>query len=108
GGRLLTPDDPEEYFIAPMMLRWLLKEFGMDLGVVKEDPSIKDPMLTIARADNAFVFSGYNPNTTARQRFKFSRGAPLLLGYQTQLVEGYATYQLPTAWHRESRIFVVQ
>ena len=108
GGRLLTPDKPEEYFIAPLMLRHLLKEFGMELQVQKEDPLVKDPMLTIARSDNAYMFSGYNPNTTVRQRFKFAQGAPLLLGYQTQLEDGYSTYQMPTAWHRESRIFVMQ
>jgi hypothetical protein len=108
GGRLLTPDKPDEYFIAPLMLRYALKEFGMELEVQKADPSVKEPMLTIARTDNAFMFSGYNPNTTVRQRLKFEQGAPLLLGYQTQLEDGYSTYQMPTAWHRESRVFVVQ
>lgn len=108
GGRLLTPDKPDEYFIAPLMLRYLLKEFGIELLVEKQDPSVKDPMLTIARTDNAFMFSGYNPNTTVKQRFKFAQGAPLLLGYQTKLEEGYSVYSMPTAWHRESRVFVVQ
>ncbi|WP_246255663.1 hypothetical protein [Cyclobacterium plantarum] len=108
GGRLLTPDDPEEYVIVPGLLRKMLSAFGMNLKVEKQNISIKDPVLTINRSDNAFIFSGYNPNSTVKQYFKFEQGAPLLLGLETILEEGHSTYTMPTAWHRECRAFVEQ
>lgn len=108
GGRLLTPDDPEEYVIVPGLLRKMLSAFGMHIKVEKQAISIKDPVLTINRSDNAFIFSGYNPNSTVKQYFKFEQGAPLLLGLETILEEGHSTYTMPTAWHRECRAFVKQ
>ena len=108
GGRLLTPDDPDKYFIGPLHLRYVLPEFGISHGVEKRDPSIKNPVLTVARSNNAFIFSGYNPNSTVKQRFKFQQGAPLLLGLETKLDKGSSTYTMPTSWNRESRVFVEQ
>ncbi|GHB74916.1 hypothetical protein [Persicitalea jodogahamensis] len=108
GGRLLTPDDPEEWFIAPLQLRYVLPEFGISHFVEKQDPSIKNPVITISRSNNAFIFSGYNPNSTVRQHFRFPQGAPLLLGLETKLNAGQSSYTMPTAWNRECRVFVEQ
>jgi len=108
GGRLLTPDNPEKWFIGPLYLRYVLREFGINCSVEKQDPSIKSPVLTIARSDNAFIFSGYNPSNTVKLRFKMPQGAPLLLGLETKLEKGNSTYVMPTAWNRECRIFVDQ
>lgn len=108
GGKLLTPDDPQQYFVGPLYMRYVLKQFGIDYAVEKQDPGIKSPMLTISRSDNGFFFSGYLPNTTVRQRFQLPQGAPVLLGFDTQLDDGHSTYSLPTAWNRECRIFVEQ
>lgn len=108
GGRLLTPDDPEKWFIAPLHLRYVLPEFGISHFVGKVDPTVKNPVLTIARSNNAFIFSGYNPNSTVVQRFRFRQGAPLLLGLETKLREGSSTYTMPTSWNRECRVFVEQ
>lgn len=108
GGRLLTPDDPEKYFIGQLHLRYALDQFGIHFGIQKKDPAVKSPVTTVSRSNNAFVFSGYNPNTTATHVLKFPQGAPLLLGFQTDLNNGHSTYTMPTAWSRESRIFVEQ
>lgn len=108
GGRLLTPDDPEKYFIGPTMLRQVLAIFDLDFVIEKPHVAVKDPVLTINRSDNAFIFSGYNPNSIVKQHFKFAQGAPLLLGLETILKNGYSTYTMPTAWHRECRVFVEQ
>ena len=108
GGRLLTPDDPSKWFIGPLLSRYVLHEFGIDCTVEKQDPSIKNPVLTIARSNNAFIFSGYNPGNTEKLRFKMPQGAPLLLGLETKLEKGNSTYIMPTAWNRECRIFVAQ
>lgn len=108
GGKLLTPDDPEKWFTGPLLLRYALKEFDINYSVDKYDPSVKSPILTVSRSNNAFFFSGYSPNTTVQQRFKFPQGAPVFTGFETILDKGYSTYFLPTAWHKECRIFVDQ
>jgi hypothetical protein len=108
GGRLLTPDDQEKWFTGPLLARYVLHEFGIDCSVDKQDPSIKNPALTISRSNNAFIFSGYNPSNTVKLRFKMPQGAPLLLGLETKLQKGNSTYIMPTAWNRECRIFVEQ
>lgn len=108
GGRLLTPDDPEKWFIGPILSRYVLQEFGINCSVDKQDPSVKNPALTISRSNNAFIFSGYNPSNTVKLRFKMPQGAPLLLGLETKLEKGNSTYIMPTAWNRECRIFVEQ
>ena len=108
GGRLLTPDDPEKYFIGQLFLRYGLNAFGIKYSIEKKDPGIKSPVSTISRSNNAFIFSGYCPNTTVEHHFRFPQGAPLLLGYDTEIVDGSSTYTLPTAWNRECRVFVDQ
>lgn len=108
GGRLLTPDDPEKYFIGQLHLRYALNEFGITCGIEKENPAVRSPVTTISRSNNAFIFSGYSPSTTVKHHFKFPQGAPLLLGFQTKLENGNTTYTMPTAWSRESRIFIDQ
>lgn len=108
GGRLLTPDSPEKYFIGQLHLRSALQEFGIDCVVTKESPAEKNPVLTISRSNNAFIFSGYSPSSTIAHQFKFPQGAPLLLGLQTKLVGGKSSYTMPTAWNREVRIFIEQ
>lgn len=108
GGKLLTPDDPEKLFTGPLLLRYVLKEFGWDYRLDKRNPAVKNPVLTISRSSNGFFLSGYCPNTTLTHRFKLPQGAPLLTGYETELEKGYSVYHLPKAWHRESRFFVEQ
>ncbi|KAA0992857.1 hypothetical protein [Dyadobacter aurulentus] len=108
GGKLLTPDNPSKLFTGPLLLRYVLQEFGIDLGISKEDPGIKNPVLTVSRSNNAFIFSGYNPNTTIVNHFKFPQGAPLLNGLDTKLDKGSSVYSLPTSWNRDSRVFIEQ
>lgn len=107
GGRLLTPQDPSKWFPAPIYLRYVLQEFGINCLVDKETPSQR-PVLTVSRSNNAFIFSGYNPQNTTAVRFKFPQGAPLLLGLETRLDNGHSSYILPPAWNRECRIFAEQ
>lgn len=108
GGRLLTPDDPEKYFVGQLHLRYGLDAFGIEYSFEKKSPDIKSPVTTISRRNNAFIFSGYCPNTTVKHHFRFPQGAPLLVGFDTEMVKGKSTYTLPTAWNRECRVFVDQ
>jgi hypothetical protein len=108
GGRLLKPDNPNEYFVGPLYLRYILKEFGLEYTLDKQDPKVKNPVLGIGRSNNGYFFSGYVPNTSVRHGFKFAQGAPILVGYDAVMENGKANYSFPTAWHREARVFVEQ
>ena len=108
GGRLLTSDNPLEFFIGPIHLRSLLNEFGIFIAVEKVTPSQKNPVLTISRSNNAFIFSGYNPNNTIALKLRLPQGAPVLTGLESRLHEGNSSYTMPTAWNRECRIFIEQ
>ncbi len=108
GGRLLTPDNPEEFFNGPLLMRYALNEFGYTFLQDRLRPSVKSPVTCVARSNNGFYLSGYTPDTTVKQRFSFPQGAPLLLGYETLLEKGCSTYFLPRGWHRECRVFVTQ
>ncbi|MDB5263232.1 MAG: hypothetical protein JWQ14_2515 [Adhaeribacter sp.] len=108
GGKLLTPDNPSEWFTGPLLLRYVLAEFGLNFTIEKDNPAVKNPVLTVSRSNNAFVFSGYNPHSTITNHFKLPQGAPLLLGLETRLKNSHSTYPMPTSWNRESRIFVEQ
>ena len=96
GERLLEPDDPKVYFRGELLMRWMLAELGQDVKMTKRDATLRDPVTCIARNRNAFVFSGYVPNTTVQLRFHFAQGAPLMTGYEIELVGGYSTYYVPT------------
>ena len=108
GGKLLTPDDPSKWFTGPLLLRYVLNAFDIYYGIDKESPAVKNSILTISRSDNGFFFSGYVPNSTVIQKFKLPQGAPVFTGFETTLKKGWSTYSLPTAWHKECRIFVEQ
>ncbi|NSW57305.1 MAG: hypothetical protein HPY44_14920 [Armatimonadetes bacterium] len=107
-GHLLVPFDPSEHFPAEALARFALRFLGYDLIQDKRSPRQASPMLTIARHANAFFLSGYCPDSTVRQIFRFPAGAPLLLGMQTWLEDGRSTYTLPPSWRRECRVFVEQ
>ncbi len=107
-GHLLVPLDARRFFPAEVVLRYALSAFGLDLRTEKAGAAQPDPMLCIARHANAFFFSGYSPDCTVRQHLRLPQGAPLMLGLQTRLVAGRATYTMPPAWHRECRVFVEQ
>jgi hypothetical protein len=108
GERLLTPDDPARTFRGELLARWMLAELGLEMLTRKRDASVRDPITTVHRNRNAYHFSGYCPNTTVEQRYRFPQGAPLLTGYETELVAGYSTYSFPRAWRCECRVFVRQ
>lgn len=108
GERLLEPDEPTRYFTSPNYLRYVLSELGFSYATDKNNPSVKSPVLSISRSNNGFFFAGYVPNTTVKHRFKLPFGAPVLLGYDTELEDGSSVYQFPTSWNRECRVFVEQ
>lgn len=68
----------------------------------------KVPTMTVSRSNNAYWFSVYNSATTTESLIKFPQGAPVLMGGETLITDGYASYHFSRAEHRECRIFVKQ
>lgn len=108
GCRLLKPQDPSRFVHGESLLRTMLEAFGFSVRLQKPNCSVPSPVWTLSRCDNAFWFSSYFPSTTVEMKLKLPQGAPLLLGYETLLQDGYSCYRLPRAEHRECRIFVTQ
>lgn len=108
GRALLTPDDPAQWFLGERLLRWALEESGYSLRCRKPSVTTRDPLITVSRHKNGYIFSGYMLDTTATWQCRFPQGAPLLLGYETEIEDGYSQYRMPRGWQRECRIFVRQ
>lgn len=108
GGRLLATDNANEWFAGEQLMRFVLTDFGYTFAVDHREPDDRIPMVCVARCRNGFFFSGYHADTTVTLRLRFPQGAPLLVGFETILDGGCATYTMPRAWHRECRVFVEQ
>jgi hypothetical protein len=105
---LPQPDDPAKWFLAESLMRRVLAEFGFRIRVEKPAVETRTPLVLASRHRNGFYFSGYSPSTTTTLRLKFPHGAPLLVGAETWLDNGFSVYTMPRAWHREARCFVEQ
>lgn len=100
--------DPAKIFHGELLMRFILAEFGYEIQVEKHRPSQGNPVITVARHNNGFFFSGFAPDTSVILHLRFPQGAPLLKGLETLLVNGRSTYCMPRAWHRECRVFIEQ
>jgi hypothetical protein len=108
GQALPQPDDSKQRFNGEILMRLMLSELGYTFGFVKAAVDLRSPYNLASRHDNGFYFSGYAPNTTVVQRLRFPQGAPLMIGLETEIVGGCATYSMPRSWHYECRVFVEQ
>ena len=108
GQRLFVPDDLNEVFPGEALMRLMLSQFGYDIRIQRHQLDTKTPVTLVHRHKNGYFFSGFTPDTTASIHLRFPQGAPLLLGYETHLKDGYSTYHMPRAWNRECRVFIEQ
>ena len=106
--RIPTPDDLAVSFPAESLLRAMLSSFGYRFLVSKPTAVTRLPVMFAARSRNGYFISGYAPSTLTSVRLRFPMGAPLLVGQETWLEDGHATYTMPRAWHNEVRCFVDQ
>lgn len=67
-----------------------------------------DPMLCLHRHKNAFVFSGFQPDSQSSLAFRFELGAPLFIGMQNQIEGNTMLYSGNSAWHHVARVFIQQ
>lgn len=93
---------------SPSALRNALENFGYRIRFETQEEVIKLPALTTVRSDNGLFFSVYNPDTTTDVLLKFPLGAPVLLGGEALLCNGFARYRFNRCEHRECRIFIRQ
>lgn len=84
-----------------------LDNFGYSIKFMGEE-KIALPVVAIHRKNNAMIFSVYNRDTTLETRLKFPLGAPVLNGFSTKIIDGYATYHFNKSVHTECRVFVKQ
>jgi len=108
GGTLLSNDDPEQWFTGGSLMRYGLSELGYSIFYKKHTANLKNPVNCISRNNNSYNFSGYVPNQTVEQKFKFPAGAPIFTGMETELKAGFSTYRFPKSWNKECRVFVEQ
>lgn len=92
----------------PKVLRKILSDFGYSIDFIKKKCDIKSPVISVSKYDNADIYSVYNPNTTTVTRLKMPLGAPILLGMETEISEGYSNYTFSRGERRECRVFVNQ
>ncbi len=113
-------DNEGEYVHTTSFLKFILAEFGYEIKEKKYysssvAPHFYDvslvPVLTqifVSRKENAFIFSGYKPDTSSVIKLKFPQGVPVLLGEEVLLENGYGIYNLSRSFHKECRFFVKQ
>ena len=97
---------PEDCYPCESLMVYALRFFDMELSYSKK--RAKPPVTTVHRHDNAYILSAYTPDTTVETRIKTPLGAPVLMGYETEIDGQTASYRFPKAEHRECRAFIVQ
>jgi len=110
GGRSRLPvlDDAGEFYYGSSLMRYVLGELGYTFTSDKPDGSTRTPLCFVSRSNNGYFFTGYTPATTVRSRFRFPFGAPLLIGWETRLEDGFSAYAFGRSFHEECRVFVEQ
>ena len=107
-GRGFDAFPAEKAFPAERLMRWILPEFGWKLQASSFDVKSLPPRTNISRADNAFWFSVFAPDTTVRLSVNTPLGAPILSEMETELSGGDAVWHPGKCWHKECRCFVKQ
>lgn len=92
----------------PAAIRENLKEFGISIDFNLKSGVEKTAVIALTPYDNALLFSVHNVNLTTETLLKFPLGAPVLTGMDTEIKNGFASYNFGSCEHRECRIFVEQ
>ena len=100
---------PSDQFLPTETLaRPLLARMGLGIEVQKENMTGMDPMMCIHRHRNAYVFSGYQPDSATSLKLRLTHGAPVFIGTENRVAADATTHAGPTAWHHLCRFFVQQ
>jgi hypothetical protein len=96
-----------DFYPSEKLVRLLLSRMGFGLSVQK-NPGDRDPVVTIHRHRDAYVFSGYQPATGSTLEIQTRHGAPVFTGSQVTVENSTTQYAGPPAWHHQCRVFVQQ
>lgn len=107
-GRHVANYDYGQYVNTQNIFRQLFEKYGYTIKFERYSGNNKNPIIMAYKYDNATMFSIGNPDTSVKTYLKFPLGAPILTAYETELVDGCATYTFPRAEHTECRVFVEQ
>ena len=89
-------------------LREAAERYGWYVRHDKKAEGIKPPTIAVSRFENAHLISAYSANTTTDTYLRTPLGAPILLGCETELKDGFSSYRFARSEHRECRVFVDQ
>lgn len=111
-----TPESPlrvprphaSELLDPGVLVRMLLGELGYVICHRRRSREAPSEITFLSRNRGAWILSGYKAETTGSLRLRFPAGAPLLVGWDTEIVDGMSEYHLPRAPHEEIRILVDQ
>lgn len=109
GSLPFTLEGENIYFRDPLpakILRFLLEYFGYCIKQIPEE--FRSGQIFISRSNNAYIFSGYKPDTTVQFLFRFPEGAPILFNYDVLIDNGASIYYFLKSFHEECRIFIKQ
>ncbi len=81
---------------------------GYFIEFEKKAAQYRNPIMTLSRYDNAFMFSVFNMNATTDTKLSMPLGAPIMIGAEVEIKENAANYRFPKFTHGECRIFVKQ
>jgi hypothetical protein len=89
-------------------LRKAAERYGWCIRHDKKAEGIKPPTIAVSRFENAHLISAYSANTTTDTYLRTPLGAPILLGCETEIKNGFSSYRFARSEHRECRVFVEQ
>ncbi len=101
-------DDPQQWFHAARLMRWIMAEMGIVLRLVKSNAATGDPVILASRSRNAWFFSGFSRSTSVRLKWRMPEGIAVPVGCDVAFADGLGEMSLSRAWQRECRVFVDQ
>jgi len=105
---LLIPLKSQDSYPTEALMRHALSSFGLNIKYDLYSAESKRIICAVSRHDNAFVFSGFSPDTTVGMKLRMPQGIPILQEQETIVEDGCARLSMPKTWHHECRIFVEQ
>ena len=105
---LPVQDPPGTSYDFGSLNRALFADLGWTISFDRRSILQRTPVLSIHRNRNAWLFSGFTPDTTVGLRLRTPYGAPLLLGMETWLDDNKSFYHTQRGWRYECRLFVEQ
>ncbi len=97
-----------EFYPVTRLLRAVLAEMGLVVGVEDIKATLPPPILFVSRHNNAELYTTYSKNTTSRLTLNTPLGAPLPIGTEAILTEHGATFSLAKFDQRQCRIYLKQ